>query len=218
MCLRSLDGFLPWLKGYQRTFDLPRSLTTFPKLVRTEWNEEPAGRCVGVFDQGAVRLCHPDTGQVRAASADHRRTFRGLRKLRRWGPLDAFYFFGYSFASYTAVPFILPGLRFHGALSGSWRGERLRGVRVEFPPGAHVHSRRQQYLFDGSGLLRRNDYVADVVGGWASGAHGWDDFASVDGLAIPARRTVMPHLVGVVWPVPTVLSATFERFAATFAS
>jgi hypothetical protein len=59
--------------------------------------------------------------------------------------------------------------------------------------------------------------VADVVGGWAAGAHGWDDFAIVDGLAIPARRTVVPHL-GVVWPVPTILSATFERFAVTLAS
>jgi hypothetical protein len=210
--LRSLRGFLPWLKGYGRTFRLPRSLTTFPRAGRTEWSDVSGGPGEVIFERGDMRRLDPATGRVLAESLDHRRTFRGLRKLRRWDALDGCYFFGYAFASYSAVPFVLPGLPFLGEAAGAARGERLQGVEVEFPAGAQVHCRRQRYLFDASGLLRRNDYVADVVGAWAMGAHLWEDFTTVSGLPLPTRRTVFPHLGSTVVPFPTVLSATFEGF------
>ena len=79
-----------------------------------------------------------------------------------------------------------------------------------------MHSRKQNYLFDGDGLLRRNDYTADVVGAWARGAHGWDDYVTTSGLPIPGRRTVLPRAGTAVLPFPTVLSATFEGFAVQF--
>lgn len=212
MNLVSLHGFLPWLKGLGRTFQPMRSLTTFPKAVRTEWREAAGAPCAAVFDRGDMRLVDPATGRVVSESPHHRRTFRGLRKWRRWDAVDAHYFFGYAFASYTAVPFILPGLRFLGAVSLTSRGERLDGLLVEYPPGAEVHSRRQGYFFDGGGLLRRNDYVAEVVGPIAVGAHFWDDFTTVEGLPLPARRTVFFRAGRTVVPFPAVLSATFERF------
>jgi hypothetical protein len=162
--------------------------------------------------QGDVRLLRPSCGSEPAESPDHRRTFRGLRKWRRWTPLDCFYFFGYAVATYTAVPFILPGLRFVRSVSGSWRGEALEGVRVQFPAGAHVHCRTQNFLFDAGGLLRRNDYVAEIAGAFMRGSHGWDDFVGCGGLRFPARRTVVPRLGRLLLPFPTVLSATFEGF------
>lgn len=213
VCLTSLAGLLPRVKGYGRTFRLPGVLTAFPKRVRSEWREEAGGRCVGVFDRGDVSLVDPAAGAVGAESREHRRTFRGLRKLRRWSRLDAFYFFGYAFASYTAVPFVLPGLPYLATVRGRWRGEPLEGVRVRWPADAQVHSRVQQYLFDSGGLLRRNDYVADVVGAFARGAHGWDDHVTVEGLPIPARRTVVPRLGSVAVPFPTVLLATLHGFS-----
>jgi hypothetical protein len=209
--LGSLHGFLPWWKGSGRSFRLARSLTTFPKAVRTEWSDGPAGPLVAVFDRGDMRLLDA-TGSVVADSRDHRLSFRGWRKLRRWDALDAHYFFGYAFASYTTAPFILPGLPYTGMASGRARGRRLRGVWVELPAGAQVHSRRQAYLFDEDGLLRRNDYVADVVGRWAVAAHLCDDYTTVEGLALPARRTVYRRLGGGYVPFPVVLSATFTSF------
>jgi hypothetical protein len=166
-----------------------------------------------VFDRGDVRLVEASSGHTRAESRDHRRSFRGLRKLRRWSVLDACYFFGYAFASYAAVPFVLPGLRLLGAVTGRWAGEPLAGVQVEFPAGAQVHSRRQRYYFDRTGLLRRNDYTAEVVGAWALGAHGWDDFATVDGLPIPARRTVVLRLGRTPIRLAPAIAATFDGFA-----
>jgi hypothetical protein len=93
----------------------------------------------------------------------------------------------------------------------------LSGVRVRFAAGAEVHSRSQRYFFDASGLLRRNDYVADVVGAWAVGAHIWDDFVTVEGLPLPARRTVFRRLGPTQSPFPTFLAATFQDFAVRLA-
>jgi hypothetical protein len=218
VCLVSLEGLLLRWKGYGRSFELPRAVTAFPKLVRSEWSDAPGGPCVAVFEGGTVRLLDPASGRVRRESVDHRRTFRGLRKLRRWDLVDAIYFFGYAWASYTAVPFLLPSLRFCGPVAGRWRGERLAGVAVEFPAGAEVHSRVQRYLFDGSGLLRRNDYVADVVGAFARGAHGWDDFQTVERLPIPTRRTVLARLGSYPLPHPVVLSATLTGLAVSLST
>ena len=210
--LVALRGFLPWFKGRGRTFQMARSLTTFPKAWRTEWRERQDAPCFAIFDRGDMRLVDP-AGGVRQESRQHRRTFRGLGKLRRWTMLDAHYFFGYAWASYTAAPFILPSLVFAGDAVGYARGERLTGVRVRYPAGADVHSLSQRYLFDASGLLKRNDYVADVVGSWAVGAHLWEDFVTVEGLPIPARRTVFRRAGRGTVPFPTVLGATFEGFA-----
>jgi hypothetical protein len=211
--LVSLRGVLPWAKGNGRSCQIGRSLTTFPKAVRTEWREREGAPCFAVFDRGDMQLLDPDSGAVRQESARHRRTFRGLRKLRRWTPLDAHYFFGYAFASYTAVPFILPSLTYDGPAVGVWRGERLNGVRVRYPAGAEVHSQTQRYFFDAGGLIRRNDYVADVVGRFAVGAHFWDDYVTIDGLPLPTRRTVLRRCGRWSFPFPVVLGATFDRLA-----
>jgi hypothetical protein len=215
--LVELRGFLPWAKGYGRTFTLPRSLTAFPKRWQVAFGDGAdhatnLGR-VGLFADGDVTLYDAKTTAVTAESAQHRRRFVGLGKLWRWRTIDALYFFGYAFATYTSVPFILPRLRYRGPVSGRWRGERLTGVRVEFPQGAHVHSRRQSFYFDASGLLRRNDYTADIVGPFATGAHGWDDFGTFEGFQMPARRTVLCRLGTTTLPFPLVLGATFDRFA-----
>lgn len=211
--LVKLRGFLPWAKGYGRTFALPRSLTAFPKRWQVEFGDAADAGRVGLFADGDVTLYDAKTGAITAESPQHRRGFVGLGKLRRWRTIDALYFFGYAWASYTSVPFILPRLRYRGPVAGRWRGERLAGVRVEFPPGAQVHSRRQSFYFDPSGLLRRNDYTADIVGPFATGAHGWDDFATVDGFPMPARRTVLYRCGTATVPLPVVLDATLDRFA-----
>jgi hypothetical protein len=203
--LRSLWGWLPRIKGYRRTFTLPDILTVWPRQGRVAWGADRASW----FDRGDMHL----PGEH---SPGHRRRFAALlQRQRRWRPIDALYFFGYAFASYTAVPFILPALRFEGPIAGRWRGERLAGVRVRYPAGSDVHSPRQSYLFDATGLLRRNDYVAEVVGGWAQGAHGCDDYQTIEGLPVPTRRTVVPRLGR--WPTyfPVALAATFDRLAVT---
>jgi len=212
--LVALRGFLPWIKGYERSFQLARSLTTFPTEVRTEFHDEGGEPARAIFDRGDMRLRDPDRGvggrRTESQSLDHRRTFLGRRKMRRWDAVDAHYFFGYAFASYAALPFVLPGLPYRGAVATRRGIERWEGVRVEFPADAQVHSRRQSYFFDDGGLLRRNDYVADIVGPWAVGAHLWRDYTTVHGLPLPARRTVLYRVGRTPVPFMTALDATFD--------
>jgi hypothetical protein len=206
--LIDLSGALPSLKGHGRSFVMPGTVTIYPWRWRSEFSDD--GQARAVFERGHVQVLGPG-GEVLQDSLDHRATFAGLRKLRRWTMADACYFFGYAFASYAALPFILPGLIYRGQGAARWNAQRLRGVQVQFPPGAHVHSLRQGIFFDDSGLLRRMDYVADVAGWWARGAHGCDEHATVDGFPFPLRRTVVLRLGG--WPLtPMVaLAARFER-------
>lgn len=71
-------------------------------------------------------------------------------------------------------------------------GETWRRLEATFPPGLDTHSQRQTFYFDSGGLLRRHDYVAEVVGGWAHGAHCCADHTEAGGLVFPTRRRVRP--------------------------
>jgi hypothetical protein len=76
-----------------------------------------------------------------------------------------------------------------------WRenGEVWSGLRVRFPEGVPAHSREQVYYIDGQGLIRRNDYTAEVFGSWAKAAHYCWDHRDFAGLVVPTRRRVMPR-------------------------
>jgi hypothetical protein len=150
----------------------------------------------GVFDRGAARIERPD-GEVVASRTVPREAFfgrSGLRRNFRWDPLDATYFAGYAMWNYLSFPLLLTRQGVKSREISPWRsdGAELRRLEVEFPPGLDTHSRRQTFYFDGEGCLRRHDYVAEVVGGWARAAHLCADHVQAEGLTFPARRWVRP--------------------------
>lgn len=164
-----------------------------------------------MFSGGQVQLLEGET--ILEARAEPRASFAGGRKRRRWAPLDALYFFGYALAHYQGLPFSLPAARPLGLLSARSAGRALTGVAVELPASLHTHSRRQTFFFDEEGLLRRHDYVADIVGWWARGAHCWDDFVEVGGLLVARRRHVVARLGRIELPV-VALHAELEDVSA----
>jgi hypothetical protein len=169
----------------------------------------PAPGRRGVFSAGQVQLI--DGVTLLEARAQPRASFAGLGKLRRWSPLDALYFFGYALAHYHALPFSLVDgrpLRLRRARSA---GRRLTGVEVALPSSLHTHSARQTFFFDDEGLLRRHDYVADIIGWWARGAHRWEDFVEVGGMPVARRRHVVLRLGAVEVPAVVALHAQFGR-------
>ena len=187
------SGVLLALKGFPRTFPPPREIEIFPHECVTLFHGYPEeGRLARFFD-GGVRIESSDGRAVFAESLDHRRTFRGLSKLRRWSPLDAAYFFGYALWHYHVVPFTLGMARLNRLLR--------RGVDVTFPAGVHTHCRRQQFYFGAEGRIARRDYVAEVIGPMARGAHFWEDYASAGGLAIARRRRVVVRLGSYATPL-----------------
>jgi hypothetical protein len=198
--LRALSGLVPALKGARRTFPSPSRAQVFPHEYRAVFHDYPSAGCRGVFTAGAVQLLDAG-GTVIKSSPDHRRSFRGLRKWRRWSPADALYFFGYALTHYHGLPFTLAEARPIGLGQIRCEGRRLTGVDVELPATLHTHSRRQSFYFDDEGLLRRHDYVADIVGWMARGAHFWRDFVRVQGVEIARARHVVMRVGRATTPI-----------------
>ena len=198
-----LRGLLPWMKGVGRTFSLPARAEIVPARAEATFFDYPTTGGIGRFVSGRVALGD-------APLAEHRATFRGLRKWRRWSPLDALYFFGYALTHYHAVPFTLADAELR-----HWDGRR-RALTVRFPAAVHTHCPVQTFWFDESGLILRHDYVADIVGFWARGAHFWRGYTDVGGFPFATHRRVVAHYGLVLTPL-VALEAHLESPSATFA-
>jgi hypothetical protein len=189
---------------------LPRTRMPGTKLAdaRLELDlEGPSGRAgpfpevgqSGVYDRGAVRI-ETDDGEV-LASRDHpREAFAGVAALRRnlrWDALDSTYFAGYATWNYLTTPLLLTADGVHVGEGERWQepgvSEPWRRLEVEFPPGFHTHSARQTFYVDPLRLIRRQDYTAEVVGGWARAAHYTEGHREYDGLVFPTTRRVYPR-------------------------
>jgi hypothetical protein len=199
--LRLLRGLLPRTKGSGRTFPLPPRVVVRPRPLEAEFVDYPATGSRGLFVRGDVRLVEPG-GAAAAHAVAHRDSFRGLRKYRRWSPLDALYFFGYALTHYHSLPFTLGEARCLGLRRARLGHEVLEGVAVRHPPSLHTHCAHQTFYFDRTGVLRRHDYVAEVVGAWARAAHLWEDYAEREGLLVARRRHVVARLLH--QPLPLV--------------
>jgi len=197
---RRLHGLVPSLKGLGRTFWLPPRADVFPHEQRAVFHDYPTPGRRGTFTAGAVELVD-ESGAVVEAYADARVRFRGARKWRRWSPADALYFFGYAMSHYHSLPFSLADGRPLAIRRVRCDGRDLTGVDVELPAALHTHSRRQSFYFDADGLLRRHDYVADIVGWMARGAHLWRDFVTAHGIAIARERHVVARLGRAMTPL-----------------
>jgi hypothetical protein len=211
MRLASLTGLVPERKGVGSTFPRPGRIEVWPRRAVTVMHDYPVAGRRAVYAAGQVRILEGAT--ILEARADPRASFAGARKLRRWSPLDALYFFGYAAAHYASLPFSLVDGRPLGLAHARSRGRRLAGVAVELPGALHTHSRRQTFFFDDDGLLRRHDYVADIVGPWARGAHLWDDFVDARGMPVPRHRHVVARLGRLELPA-VALDARLEDVAA----
>jgi hypothetical protein len=184
--VRSLGGFLPWLKGNGRTFGLPRTIRLEPGRARAVFVDYPHPGGQGIYEAGRVALGDGEP-------VEHRATFAGPRKWRRWTALDALYFFGYALTHYHALPWSL-----RQAEPLELRRSRQPGatdaLTVRFPPALHTHSAVQTFHFAPDGLIVRHDYVAEIIGTLARGAHLWRDYVDVKGVPIATHRRVLARI------------------------
>jgi hypothetical protein len=181
-------GALLRLKGYGQTFPAPGGFEIRPHDRVTIFHRYPDDRHRGTFADGTVSIEDVEGRETSSRSIDHRRTFAGLAKYRRWSPPDALYFFGYALWHYHVLPFTLDEARLVRVLK---RRGIPDGIDVVFPPDVHTHSRRQQFYFGTDGRIVRHDYVADIVGAWACASHLWLNYEACGGLLIARRRRVV---------------------------
>jgi hypothetical protein len=125
---------------------------------------------------------------------DPRAAFGGRRNLW-WDDLDLLYFGGYALWGYVVAPFIFARDEYAIEEEEPWQedGETWEGIRVIFPDDVPAHSRVQSYWFGPDGLIRRNDYTAEVFGGWAKAAHYCWDYREFSGFMVSTRRRAMPR-------------------------
>jgi hypothetical protein len=137
-------------------------------------------------------------GAVVARREHPRAAFGGIRRQFVWDDLDFTYFGGYATWNYLTTPFMLlrKGFMIEALepLPGSLAS--LTPLQVTFPGDIPTHSRRQIFYFDDQRLLRRIDYTAEVVGGWAHAAHLCYEYRTFGRIKAPTRRRVLPLLFG----------------------
>ena len=129
-------------------------------------------------------------GEALESRDDPRAAFSGasgLRRNLRWDPLDSAYFAGYAMWNYLTTPLLLTvdGVRVREGEPWPAGAEQWRRLEVDFPDRLDTHSRHQTFYVDSVGLVRRHDYTAEVVGGWARAAHMLADHREVGGLVVP---------------------------------
>lgn len=173
----------------------------FASFTNTVWTREPRAVLAphpepgkrGVFENGDVRI-ETDDGQVIEERENARAAFGGRRNIW-WDDLDVLYFGAYAWRGYVTAPFVFTQPEYEVEEVEPWRegGEKWPGLRVRFPEGAAAHSREQTYYFGPDGLIRRNDYTAEVFGGWAKATHYCWDYRDFGGFRIPTRRVAMPR-------------------------
>ena len=182
----ALSGFLPWLKGYPGSFGLPRIVRIDPVRVRAVFVDYPRPGEHGVFDQGRVALGD-------AEPVEHRASFSGAGRRRRWSPLDALYFFGYALTHYHSLPWSLRDAEVL-AVGPTKQSGASHALTVKFPRTVHTHSEVQTIHFAKDGLIVRHDYVAEVISPLAHGAHLWLDYVDVQGFQITTHRRVLTRI------------------------
>jgi len=120
-----------------------------------------------------------------------RSAFTGHLPESAWDDLHVAYFSAYAMWTYLTQPFLYAYKGFESREIDPWdeNDEVWRRLEVIFPSYIASHTRRQVSYFGPDGLLRRHDYVVDVLGG-AAGVHYSSSYREFNGIITPTQRQV----------------------------
>jgi hypothetical protein len=146
-----------------------------------------------VFEPNRVEVQRRD-GTILATRDNPEASFAGQGPLTPWDDLHVAYFSGEAFYTYCNTPFLYT---YDGFTSEEIRpidvdGETWRRLKVTFPDTVKSHTKTQVFCFGPDGLLRRQDYTVDVLGG-NLGFNYASDYRDVDGIIVPTKRRVYAH-------------------------
>lgn len=182
-------GNLLDLKGFPGHFcpsvsiDAHTHRTTIQHLDRDSENR-------WIFTPDRVWIERPD-GSVVAERSEPRSAFTGHVRDTLWDQLHLTYFLGYAVWNYLTTPFhfTTPGFSTRELEAHSESGEVWRRLEVTYPDHIPAHTSVQIFYFGDDFMLRRMDYLTDVLGGVA--AHYAYDAKTVDGISFPHFRRVV---------------------------
>jgi len=189
----SAGGLMFAVKGKRRAFSDVEALVDLSQ-PRTIVIPYPSPGRHGVFEADRTAI-ESDRGNVLAERCHPRAAFGRVRQHFWWDHLDILYFVGYAVWNYMTVPFLFtrPGFVVEEIEPWTEGHERWRRLHVTFPPDIPTHSPEQVFHFDAHGLLRREDYTADIVSTRGRSAHHCLDHKTFAGIVMPTRRRVVPR-------------------------
>jgi hypothetical protein len=125
---------------------------------------------------------------------DPQRAFKVVSFDTPWDDLAVAYFASHAMWTYLTIPFLYTYPGFVTEELPPWREdeEEWRPLKAIFPDSIDSHSREQISYFGEDGLLRRHEYVVDMMGG-AKGVNYAHDYRQVDGIMIPVTRRVVGY-------------------------
>lgn len=146
-----------------------------------------------IFERDFVRI-ENGASEIEEQRADPRSSFDGHEATTPWDRLHVIYFGGYALWTYITLPFVLaePGFATKEIEPWTEAGESWRRLQVRFPEHIATHSAQQVLYIDGTGLIRRHDYTAEVLGGRPV-AHYLNGHKDFDGIIFPTLRRAFPR-------------------------
>ncbi len=120
--------------------------------------------------------------------------FAGHVRETPWEPLHVAYFVSEALWTYLTSPFLYTYPGFESEEIEPWQenGETWRRLKITFPDYVRSHTRTQITHFGSDGLMRRHDYVVDILGG-ASGANYTTDYREFQGIMMPTKRRIYAY-------------------------
>jgi hypothetical protein len=133
-------------------------------------------------------------GTLIEARDNPKTSFAGQQRETPWDDVQVAYFAGEALWTYLNTPFLYTheGFKTEEIAPLKLETETWRRLKVSFPDNVTSHTRDQIFCFGSNGLLRRQDYTVDILGG-APGLNYAFDFRNVDGIVVPTKRRVFAY-------------------------
>ena len=146
-----------------------------------------------IFEPGRIVMENAD-GTRLDSREDPEESFKGQERETPWDLFHVAYFQGEALWTYLNTPFLYTheGFITEEISSIQVNGETWRRLKVTFPESVKSHTREQISCFGPDGLLRRHDYIVDILGG-ATGLNYASEYRNVDGIVIPTKRRIYAY-------------------------
>lgn len=185
----SIKGAIWPLKGHPDVL-ANVEITAAPNRQHLEYSPFGAPGRHSVYEPDRTAIV-TDSGEVVGSRDNPRQTFAGHGLTTPWDDQHLAYFSGYAMWTYLTTPFLFKFPGFQSEEVEPWieDGETWRGLKVAFPAYVHSHCEVQTFYFDASGILRRHDYSATVLGGTSTARYALEP-KTFDGFVFPTKHRI----------------------------
>lgn len=205
-CIRlkmvAMHGLIPFFKGLDKTFHLFQEITVYPHQKKVVFHNYPYQDEQTIYFYGNM-IQSARGGSIEGRIDRYREKFSGFDKNYFWNPMDAAYFFGYAILHEISLPFALQKYEIEELFidkDGDWQYR----FNASFSASAEVHSQRESFFFDASGLLFRHDYTTTIIHSLTGNSHFFSNYWQNADILIALDWQVRIKLAAFILPFSTL--------------